>query len=146
MNNESSLNPSEFVNEVEKFSNSKLKRKAELLRIYEESINNNSESLFEDLIFTAKYVQGLLRIVKSGAVNSEINNIEQIKKDFSDNLEKAAVQIKEIISHADGNLKTHFEQTYFELSQQDFINFSELLSDLEWAKQYMNEKKRSFNK
>ena len=99
--------------------------------------------MFEDLAFTAKYVQGLLRIVKQAAVNTEINNLEQIKKDFSDNMEKAAAQIKEIISHADENIKFHFEQTYFELSQQGFINFSELLSDLEWAKQYLNEKKRN---
>jgi len=77
-----SKNPSEFVNEVEKFSKSKLKRKAELLRIYEEALDNKNEALFEDLIFTAKYILGLLRIVNKGTINSEITNIEQIKKRF----------------------------------------------------------------
>jgi hypothetical protein len=137
-------NPSEFVNEVEKFSRSKLKRKAELLRIYEEALKNNNETLFEDLVFTAKYILGLLRIVNSGIINSEINNIEQIKKDFSDNMNKAVIKIQEIISGAEENLKLHFQQTYFDLTQQGFLNINELLSDLEWTKLYMNEKKRIF--
>jgi hypothetical protein len=135
--------PSEFVNEVEKFSKSRLKRKAELIRIYEEAVNNNNEKLFEDLAFTAKYVQGLLRIVKTGSANSEINNLDQIKKDFSDNMNKVILKIKEIIAGADEGMKTHFELTYFELSQQGFINISELLSDLEWAKIYLNDRKRN---
>lgn len=143
MKNEYKTNPAEFVNEVEKFSKSKLKRKAELIRIYEEAVNNNNEKLFEDLIFTAKYVQGLLRVVKSGSANSEINNLDQIKKDFTDNLNKVVLEIKKIISGADEDMKTHFEQTYFELSQQGFINISELLSDLEWTKIYLNDRKRN---
>ncbi|MDR3628400.1 MAG: hypothetical protein P4L45_16265 [Ignavibacteriaceae bacterium] len=143
MKNEYKANPAEFVNEVEKFSKSKLKRKAELIRIYEEAVNNNNEKLFEDLVFTAKYVQGLLRVVKSGSANSEINNLDQIKKDFTDNLNKVVLEIKKIISGADEDMKTHFEQTYFELSQQGFINISELLSDLEWTKIYLNDRKRN---
>ena len=118
MKTEYPKDPAEFVNEVEKFSKLKLKRKAELLRIYEEALNSKNQALFEDLVFTAKYVQGLLRIVKSGKIISEINNIDQIKKDFSDNMNKAVIKIKEIISGADEGLKLHFEQAYFELSQQ----------------------------
>jgi hypothetical protein len=142
MNYEYPKDPAGFVSEVEKFSKSKLNRKAELLRIYEECINNQNITLFEDLVFTAKYVQGLLRVVKSGSLNHEINNLEQIKKDFSDNLNKVVIKIKEIISGTDENFKLHFEQTYFELTQEGFLNFTELLSDLEWAKLYINQKKR----
>jgi hypothetical protein len=143
LKNEYPKDAASFVNEIEKFSKTKLKRKAELLRIYEEAINRNNEALFENLIFTAKYVQGLLRIVKSGTVSAGVNNVEQIKKDFSDNMSKAVSIIKEIIDAADERLKFHFEQTYFELTQQGFLNMSELLSDLEWTKIFMNDKKRN---
>ena len=139
---ESSYTASQFVDEVEKFSHSKLKRKIELLRIYEEALKFNNEKEFEDLAFTAKYVQGLLRVVKTGTVNSEVQNIEQIKKDFSDNMNKTVDQIRKIIAGAGDDLKQHFEKTYFELTQDSFINFTELLSDLEWAKMYLNEIKR----
>jgi len=136
---------SDFVNDVEKFTKAKLKRKAELIRIYEEALKNNNEKLFDDLAFTAKYVQGLMRVVKSGSVNPEIKNIDSIKKDFSDNMNKVVTKIREIISSADEDLKTHFEQTYFELSQQGFINLAELLSDLERTKIYLNDSRRNQN-
>ncbi len=136
------LSPAEFVNEVENFSGAKLKRKAELLRIYEEAIKNDRLKLFEETVFTAKYVQGLLRIVKSGTQNPEVQNLESIKKDFSDNINKAVAQLKELINNADDELKSHFEKTYFKLSQVGFLNLAELLNDLEWTKMYMNDLKR----
>jgi hypothetical protein len=136
---------SDFVNDVEKFSKSKLNRKAELIRIYEEALKSDKEKLFDDLTFTAKYVQGLMRIVKSGSVNPDIKNIDSIKKDFTDNMNKVVSKIKEIISSADENMKTHFEQTYFEMSQQGFVNLAELLADLEWTKMYLNDSRRNQN-
>lgn len=132
----------DFVNEVEKFSKSRLKRKAELIRIYEEALENQKEKLFDDLVFTAKYVQGLMRAVKSGTNNPDISNMEQIKKDFSDNVKKIVEQIRKIIASSGEDMKSHFENTYFEMSQQGFLNLSEILNDLEWSKMYMNEKKR----
>ncbi len=132
----------EFVDQVEKFSGSKLKRKAGLLRIYEEAQKNNNKNLFEDVTFTSKYIQGLLRIVTNNANNPEITNIEKIKKDFSANIEKVISQLKEIIADAEPEFKKYFEENYFELSQQGFNNLNELLYDLDWAKQYINAKKR----
>ncbi len=133
----------QFVDDVEKFSKSKLKRKAELLRVYEEVLKNDKSKLFEDLIFTAKYVQGLMRIVQKESMNAGVTNLSEIKKDFSDNMNKIVNKIKEIIIDADEKLKLYFEETYFELTQQSFLNLSELLSDLEWTKIYSNEMKRS---
>lgn len=132
----------DFINKVEKFSKLKLKRKAELIRLYEEVLKEQKETLFEDLVFTAKYVQGLMRAVKRGTDNPEISNIDQLKKDFSDNVNKVVSQIKEIITSADEEMKNYFEKTYFEMTQQGFLNLNELLYDLEWCKMYMNELKR----
>jgi hypothetical protein len=136
---------SDFINDVEKYSKDKLKRKAELIRIYEEALKYKNEKLFDDLAFTAKYVQGLMRVVKSGSINPDIKNIDSIKKDFTDNMNKVVLKIRELISSADENLKIHFEQTYFELSQQGFVNLAELLSDLEWTKIYLNDSRRNQN-
>jgi hypothetical protein len=136
-------NPPDFVNAVEKFSKSKLKRKAELLRIYEEALKFKKESLFEDLTFTAKYVRGLLRIIKSGKINPGSDNIDRIKEDFLDNMNKIVKMIKEILYGAGDDLNLHFDQTYFESSQEGFLNINELLSDMEWVKIYMNNEKRA---
>jgi len=142
MNYANNLNPAEFVDAVEKFSGEKLKRKAELLRVYEEAVKNDNMELFDDTIFTAKYVQGLLRVVKNGTQNPEVQNLESIKKDFSENMNKVVSQLKEILTTADEELKSHFDKTYFELSQEGFLNLAELLNDLEWTKMYLNDLKR----
>jgi len=139
---ENKITPEQFVKEVEKFSRGRLKRKIELLRIYEEAVKYSKIKEFEDLAFTAKYVQGLLRVVRTGSADPEVNNFEMMKNDFSDNMKKTIEQIRGIISSGDDTLKQHFENIYFELTQESFINMSELLSDLEWAKMYMNDLKR----
>ena len=69
MTNNFSNSASGFVDEVEKFSRTNLNKKAELLRIYEESIKTEKEKTFEDLAFTAKYLRGLMRVMQDGASN-----------------------------------------------------------------------------
>ncbi len=131
-----------FVNEVEKFSKTSLNKKAELLRIYEESIRIGKEKEFEDLAFTAKYLRGLMRVLQSGTNNPEISSMEHIKSDFSSNIKKVKEQIKEIIKDSDEQLKQHFSDNFFAMSQEGLINLNELLADLEWAKMYLNNQKR----
>ncbi|MGE5847966.1 MAG: hypothetical protein ACM34O_14680, partial [Ignavibacteria bacterium] len=124
---------------VEKFSGSKLNRKAELLLIVQEAEKNNKQNAFEDLIFTAKYVVGLMRITKSAAENPEEKNMDYMKKDFSANIQKVIALLKEILSSSDTPARNYFEQNYFLLKQKALFNMNELLSDLDWTKSYLNE-------
>jgi hypothetical protein len=142
MNSNLLSSPGNFVNEVEKFSQTNLNKKAELLRIYEETLKYEKENIFEDLIFTAKYLRGLMRILQDGPQNSQVDSLEKIKKDFSSNIKKIIEQLREIISNSEESLKKHFEENYFEMSQQGLTNLNELLSDLEWTKMYLNYQKR----
>ena len=132
----------EFIEEVEKFSRSKLNKKAELLRICEEAVKNNKEIILEDLAFTAKYLRGLMRVMQKGMENPEVKSLEHVKKDFSSNIKKVKEQIKEIILNSEDSLKNHFEENYFVMTQDGLQNLNELLSDLEWTKKYLNEEKR----
>jgi hypothetical protein len=138
-----SKNSREFVDNVEKFSHSKLLRKAALLRIFEEAVKSEKEQVFEDLTFTAKYVQGLLRVINKGKIDAEVNNLEDVKKDLSSIMNKAVGQIQEIISGANDELKDYFKESFFTLSQESLLNLNELLHDLEWTKMYMNDFKRN---
>ena len=139
-NNSSST--SDFVNEVEKFSGASLNKKAELLRIYEESIKSGKEKAFEDLTFTAKYLRGLMRVLQNGSNNPQVDSFEKIKTDFSSNINKVIEQVKDIIADSDEDLQKHFKENYFEMTQEGLINLNELLADLEWTKMYLNDQKR----
>ena len=137
-----SNNAADFVNEVEKFSKTNLNKKAELLRIYEECLNSGKEKVFEDLVFTGKYLRGLMRVLQNGSNNPKVDSLDKIKADFSSNIKKVIVQVKDIISDSDAGLKKHFEENFFEMSQEGLTNLNELLSDLEWTKMYLNNQKR----
>lgn len=134
--------PAKLLQEVDEFSGKSLKKRVDLQIIFEETLNRDRGKQLEDLAFTSKYVQGLLRVLKEGSKNTEVSSLDHVKKDLSANLNKAIAQLKDVLSAADGNTLQHFERTYFELSQQGFMNLIDLLSDLEWTKKYLNEQKR----
>jgi hypothetical protein len=136
------MNSGMLLEEIEEYSNFKLKRKDDLRILIEVCNTNKKTKLFEDLSFTAKYILGLQRVLKKGVINPEINNLEKIKKDYSDNIIKVIEQIKELINLTPGKTKERFDKTYIELSQQGLSNLNELLEDLEWTKMYFNSKKR----
>jgi len=137
-----SKNAVEFIDEVEKFSNSKLNKKAELINLYESAIASEKVNDFEDLSFTAKYLRGLMRVLNEGKQMSEVGSMEKIKSDFTMNMKKATELIKNIISNSDDSVKKYFEENFLEMSQNSLVNVNELLADLEWVKMYMNKVKR----
>ena len=132
-----------ILNDVELFSDSLLKRKADLQIITNESLQNNFEAEFEELTFTGKYVQGLKRVLKKGADFQEIDNLDHVKKDLTENMEKVIEDIRALLIHLSETNKKYFEDTYLSLTPNCFQNLNDLLEDLEWVKKYLNHQKRS---
>jgi hypothetical protein len=134
-----------ILNEVETFSNSLLKRRADLQIIIDDSLQHNFEAEFEELTFTSKYIQGLKRVLKKGADFQEIDNLDHVKKDLTENMEKVIGDIRALLIHSSEINNKHFEDTYLSLTPNCFQNLNELLEDLEWVKKYLNYQKRSDN-
>lgn len=135
-----------ILNDVELFSDSLLKRKADLQIITNESLQNNFEAEFEELTFTGKYVQGLKRVLQKGADFQEIDNLDHVKKDLTENMEKVIGDIRALLIHSSETNKKYFDDTYLSLTPICFQNLNDLLEDLEWVKKYLNYQKRSDNK
>ena len=134
--------PAKLLKEVDEFSGNSLKKRVDLQIIFEETLNKGRETLLDEIAFTSKYVQGLIRVLKDGSKNPDVSSVDYVKKDLTVNMNKVVEQLKEAVEGSDGTTKQHFERTYFELSQQGFMNLNDLLSDLEWTKKYLNEQKR----
>jgi hypothetical protein len=132
-----------ILNDVELFSDSLLKRKADLQIIIDESLKNNFGAEFEELTFTGKYVQGLKRVLQKGADFQEIDNLDHVKKDLTENMEKVIGDIRALLIHSSETNKKYFEETYLSLTPNCFQNLNDLLEDLEWVKKYLNHQKRS---
>jgi hypothetical protein len=131
-----------IIDEIDEFSQNKLNKKADLKTLYSLSVTADKGKAFDELSFTAKYAEGLMRVLKTGINNPDVKSLEHIKKDFTHNMQKIVDQLKEIVANADDQIKRYFEMTYFDMSQQGMQNLTLILSDLEWAKKYFNMQKR----
>ena len=133
----------DILNEVEIFSDSILKRKTDLQIIIDESLQNNFDAKFEELTFTGKYVQGLKRVLQKGGELQEIDNLDHVKKDLTENMEKVIGDIKALLIHSSETNQKYFDDTYLSLTPNCFQNLNDLLEDLELIKKYLNYQKRS---
>ncbi len=131
-----------FIDEVNSFSNNQLKRKEDLQKIYNESLTNNTTHLFEEMSFTAKYINGLMKVLKSGIHNPEVQSLEHVKKDLTSNLNKLVEQISHILLHSEDEMKNYFNENYLKMTQDSFQKLNELITDLDWTKKFLNDFKR----
>jgi len=132
-----------ILNDVELFSDSLLKRKADLQIIIDESLQNNFGAKFEELTFTGKYVQGLKRVLQKGGEFQEIDNLDHVNKDLTENMEKVIGDIRALLIHSSETNIKYFEDSYLSLTPNCFQNLNDLLEDLEWVKKYLNYQKHS---
>ncbi|MBX2975385.1 MAG: hypothetical protein KF721_04570 [Ignavibacteriaceae bacterium] len=135
-------NAGKLLQEIDSFSNNKLKLRIELQELLELTAYNSKFDEFENLIFTAKYIQGLMRVVKNAIENPEISNLKQIQADLSQNIEKFYQQLRDVIANSDESLKYRYEKDFLELSSESFARLNSLMLDLEWTKMYFNSLKR----
>src|SRR3990167_7262113 len=108
------LNPRELVKRVDEFSNFQLQKRDDLQRFFEETI------------FTAKYVLGLMRVMKKGASFPKIESLEHVKKDLTENMEKISGQIRELISSASEIDNNYFEEKLIKSSGSYFSKTSKM--------------------
>lgn len=139
------IDSSVFVNEINIFSDGKLNRKSDLRKLFYILLENHQENTIEEICFTAKYVMGLIRVLKAGIANSEINSLEHVKKDFTTNMVKITEQLKSSLAFADEESRKYFEDEYLQMTQAGLKNLNLLLADLEWTKKYLNNQKRQKN-
>jgi len=131
-----------ILGSFEDYTGSLLQKKEDIKRIIELAVSEKKDEEFEKLTFTAKYICGMMRVVKNAPGIPEVSSVDNIKNDLNENMKKGIEQLKEIISFSDDNQRDYFDRTYFTLTQQNFNNLSQLFSDLESVKKYMNHLKR----
>ena len=136
------LNDTSFLSEVENYTGSLLQKKEDVKKLIDAVVAGGTENQFEELTFTAKYICGMLRVIKNAPGIPEVTSIEHVKSDLSENVKKGIEQLKQILSSSSESEQSYFEQTYFKLTAQNFTNLSSFFSDLESVKKYLNYIKR----
>jgi hypothetical protein len=136
-------NSESFINGLEPFSGSKLKEKELVREMLHYALSSDSFKLFEDVCFTAKYICGLKRVLKSASTMNDVNNTDSIKSDLSKNFEQIIEQVTGIIQLMPEEKQSILTQSYLEMTPEAFSRLNDLISDLEWAKMYLNQLKRN---
>jgi hypothetical protein len=136
------LDDKNFLKGVEEYTGSLLLKRDDVIKLINIAVNEKKEEEFEKLTFTAKYICGMMRVVKNAPGIPEVSSIDQIKNDLSENMKKGIEQLKEIIATSGEAEKDYFDKTYFMLTTQNFSNLTQLFSDLESVKKYINHLKR----
>lgn len=131
-----------FLDQVEKFVEKKLHRKKDLYLIIEKHFQNKGIDEFEDFTFTGKYVNGLFRVLQSSGKVTDFQNLDQVKKDLNDNVEKVTSRLREITLILNENDKAMIDRNYLELTKESFQNIRQLVEDLDHIKKYLNYLKR----
>ncbi|MEO8233723.1 MAG: hypothetical protein ABI638_15700 [Ignavibacteriota bacterium] len=134
--------PAEFLDDVEKFSQQSLKRKNDISILVKAYDENGKLEDFENLSFTGKYVNGLFTVLKNSVNIPEVENVDQIKKDLSENMEKVTSALKEITFKMSDDEKKIIEENYLDLNQNSLQNIQQLVEDLDHIKKYLNYLKR----
>lgn len=132
-----------LIEECEFFLEKKLRNKEDLIEIIGAYIVLNDNKSFEEFCFTGKYVNGLLRVAASAANIPDVNNLSQIKKDISDNLEKINSELSRISKYLSGDSRERIENKYLKLTGESFQNLKHLVEDLDDLKKYLNHLKRN---
>lgn len=135
----------DFLDSVESYTERKLHHKFFLQQLIDETTKYKLYDKFEDLAFTGKYVNGLLRAVKIGQSNPDITNLQMIKKDLMKNIEKVISLIKEITENLSAEQMNEINVKFIELSREQFTNLTQLIDDLDQVKKYLNHHKRIYN-
>lgn len=132
----------EFSSHVNTFANGRLNNVEDLTRLTELFFKEEKFDQLEDLAFSAKYAQGLLKIIRDRSNNFEDDYFEKIRSEYTEAIKKIRKILDEIIGSSASFLKGIFSDKYLSMTHESLNNLNQLINDLSWVKIYLNEKKR----
>ena len=139
----------DIILELNEFSGSNLKNITDLSYIIEIASISSNEKLFYDLQFSAKYINGLSKILQSNiSVSQNMNGFsvsasddeakEKISKEFKENIMKFCDLLRTLFKHAGKEIRNDLELKYLSLTRDAMLNLNTLIYDLSWLKKYNN--------
>jgi len=147
-----SENTANIILEIKEYSGNKLKNEADVSLLLECTESEEKQKLFDDMIFTAKYLNGLGKILHSNMAGTRQTNgnedskmdenaEEKIMNEFRQNMLKFTSQLSDISAGITGDDKRAFSEKYLSMNSSSLVNLTNLIYDLSWVKKYMNSKR-----
>jgi hypothetical protein len=139
---------SDLILELNEFSHNKIKNPADISSLLELSFSDITT--FDDIIFIAKYLNGLGKILHTGFKNIDADKISsghqqdsllKVRNEYKSQLEKFILLLQKLIKNIPEEKKDVFKNKYLKMNQSSMVNLTTLIYDLCWVKQFKNKKK-----
>lgn len=127
----------DLILDIKEFSNGKLKNEFELSALIEYTNNDKSHVSFRDIIFKAKFLKGLARVIAVSTDSKE--NSEKFISEYTAELKKLTEMILSGLSGSNQIILDSFKKKFFELTPESLKSFNLLIEDLSICKDYFND-------
>lgn len=134
----------DLVIKISEHSESNIKNLFEVTTLLEISKAEEMNGLFRQLIFSAKYVNGLKSILANRAINKD-QYMEKIFGEFNTNIQKFISILDVMTAQSKESVRKFFNDKYFLMNQESMTNTMELIEDLTVCKEYFNENPDELN-
>ncbi|MCX7877530.1 MAG: hypothetical protein N2510_02690 [Ignavibacteria bacterium] len=131
--------------ELNEFSSFKIKNPDDISLLIEFSLNNSE--LFGEIIFIAKYLNGLGKILDkihyTDNIQSRDETIYKIKDEYKKNILKFTDLLGKLLEcNKNHSSISNLENKYLSLNQESMSNLASLIYDLSWVKKFYNSKRK----
>lgn len=138
--------------ELNEFSGGKIKNTLDLSYLIEIAEISQKDKLFYDIQFTAKYINGLTKVLQSNVnltpkpqTGEFVSDPEaaraKVMEEYKKNAVKFTAYLKDLLADADEDIKNSMEERYLQLNRTSMVNLTSLIYDLSWLKKFNNSKR-----
>lgn len=136
-----SLKPEELALEIQDFMGRKFIHPAHVVFILTEGMRDTDK--LDKLMFTAKYVTGLKKVVSSGSF-TEDKYINKIFTEFNENVQKMITLLDDIADESDEPGARELGRTFLKMDHESLAKSMELAEDLSLCKEFFNRNEQRF--
>lgn len=127
----------DLILDIKEFTGGRLKNEFEISALIEYTHTRKKEVSFADIVFKAKFLKGLARVIAASADSKE--NSEKFLTEYTEELKNLTSLITKGLENTDPIIANTFKNKFFELTPDSFMNMNLLIDDLAACKDYFND-------
>lgn len=128
-----------FLEVLDKYTEGKLRKKNDIGSLFELAATHDGLEEIQELVFKGKVIWNLFSKIKSSTPETE--GIEFVQNEFESNVKFYQEQLKKFEEVLPEELKTRFNDTYFQMTKGSVLNVVDLAHDFARVKDLQSEKK-----
>jgi len=136
----------QILNSINNLAKDDIRNKEDIRRIIESALEHDQTNLLRELSFQAKYLQGLLKIIKTKNEVIDDKYFINVRTEYTEGIKKVKELLEKIIEPESQFIKNIFNEKYFQLTHHSMSNLTNLCNDFSYVKLYFNDLKTEKNK